>query len=255
MTERREDPGEQPHPALDLLLPDPPPAGTPGGGIPSGGTPSGGATGSSGPVRGRRASRWVSLARACEILGVNESTVRRWADAGEIQMFRTPGGHRRFDEGDLIGLVERGAQPQAPREMESAAVTRIRRQLHAHNGEPAWYRATDEDERDALRPLGRRLVQIVDDYLARRGTRDELEREVTEIGSAYGEELLRRGTPLAQAVQAFTFFRRALDQTAKQLADRNRMTVDEASMAREQIALLADRVLLSMTAVYDGTAA
>ncbi|MCK9494351.1 MAG: helix-turn-helix domain-containing protein [Dehalococcoidia bacterium] len=201
--------------------------------------------------RTRRASRWVSLSRACEILGVNESTVRRWADAGEIQMFRTPGGHRRFDEGDLLGLVERGAQ-QPNREIESAAITRIRRQLHAHNAEPAWYRETDDDERDALRPLGRRLLQIVDDYLARRGQRSDLEREVAEIGTAYGEELLRRGMPLAQAVQAFTFFRRALDQTAKQLAYRNRMTAEEAAAAREQIALLADRVLLALTSVYDG---
>ncbi len=205
------------------------------------------------PGRPRRASRWVSLSRACEILGVNESTVRRWADAGEVQMFRTPGGHRRFDEGDLVALVERGGR-RAGRDMESATVSRIRRQLHSRDGEPDWYRETGEDERDALRPLGRRLVQIVDDYLARRGDRPGLEREVTEIGAAYGEELLRRGMPLAQAVQAFTFFRRALDQTAKQLAARNRMTADEAASAREQIALLADRVLLSLTSVYDAGA-
>ncbi len=201
-------------------------------------------------TRGRRGSRWVSLARACEILGVNESTVRRWADAGEIQMFRTPGGHRRFDEGDLLGLMERGAQ-RPNREIESATVTRIRRQLHSTQSEPEWYRDTDEDERDALRPLGRRLVQIVDDYVGRRGDRAPLEREVTEIGTAYGGELRRRGMPLAQAVQAFTFFRRALDQTAKQLAARSNMTTEESALAREQIALLADRVLLALTAVYD----
>lgn len=201
-------------------------------------------------ARPRRASRWVSLARACEILGVNESTVRRWADAGEIQMFRTPGGHRRFDEADLLGLVERGARQ--PRDMEAAAVSRIRRQLHgAKDGETAWYEQTDADERDALRPLGRRLVQIVDDHLGKRGKREDLEREVGEIGTAYGQELRRRGMPLAQAVQAFTFFRRALDQTAKQLTDRNRMAPEDAASAREQIALLADRVLLALTAVYD----
>jgi len=199
----------------------------------------------------RRGSRWVSLARACEILGVNESTVRRWADAGEIQMFRTPGGHRRFDEGDLVGLVERGAQ-RPNREIESATVSRIRRQLHSNQSEPDWYRDTNEDERDALRPLGRRLVQIVDDYVSRRGDRSALEREVSEIGAAYGAELRRRGMPLAQAVQAFTFFRRALDQTAKQLTARSHMSADESAVAREQIALLADRVLLALTSVYDG---
>ncbi len=198
----------------------------------------------------RRRSRWVSLARACEILGVNESTVRRWADSGEIQVFRTPGGHRRFAEDELVALVESGGrQPQ--RELGNAAVSRIRRQLHSGKQEASWYRQIDQDERDTLRPLGRRLVEIVDDYLARRSRRADLEEEVGSIGRAYGSELLRRGMPLSQATQAFTFFRRSLDETAKQLAERNRMTAEESATAREQIAGLADRVLLGLIEAYD----
>ncbi|MCK9486434.1 MAG: helix-turn-helix domain-containing protein [Dehalococcoidia bacterium] len=199
---------------------------------------------------GRRRSRWVSLARACEILGVNESTVRRWADSGEIQVFRTPGGHRRFDEAELLQLVQSGGR-HPDRSLETAAVSRIRRQLHSNKADARWYQGIDSEERDALRPLGRRLVEIVDDYLAKRARRSDLEEEVSEIGEAYGEELLRRGMPLSQAMQAFTFFRRSLDETAKQLAERNRMSAEEAATAREQIAGLADRVLLSLTAVYD----
>ncbi len=202
------------------------------------------------PDSPRRRSRWVSLARACEILGVNESTVRRWADSGEIQVFRTPGGHRRFAEDELMALIESGGrQPQ--RELGTAAVSRIRRQLHSGKPEANWYREIDQDERDALRPLGRRLVEIVDDYLARRSRRAELEEEVAAIGQAYGRELLRRQMPLTQATQAFTFFRRSLDETAKQLAERNRMTAEESAMAREQIAGLADRVLLGLIEAYE----
>lgn len=198
----------------------------------------------------RRRSRWVSLARACEILGVNESTVRRWADSGEIQVFRTPGGHRRFAEDELLALVDSGGrQPQ--RELGPAAVSRVRRQLHSGKPEAAWYRGIDQDERDALRPLGRRLVEIVDDYLARRSRRSDLEEEVGEIGREYGRELLRRDMPLSQATQAFTFFRRSLDETAKQLSERNRLTAEESATAREQIAGLADRVLLGLIEAYD----
>lgn len=199
---------------------------------------------------GRRRSRWVSLARACEILGVNESTVRRWADSGEIQVFRTPGGHRRFDEAELQELVETGGR-RPDRSLETAALSRIRRQLHSNKQDARWYRETDADERDALRPLGQRLLEIVDDYISKRGRRNELEEEVSAIGGEYGAELQRRGMPLSQAIQAFTFFRRSLDETAKQLAERNRMPPDEAAAAREQIAGLADRVLLSLTAIYD----
>lgn len=207
-------------------------------------------TSSDEPRVGRRRSRWVSLARACEILGVNESTVRRWADSGEIQVFRTPGGHRRFDEAELQELVETGGR-RPDRSLETAALSRIRRQLHSNKSDARWYRETDADERDALRPLGQRLLEIVDDYISKRGRRNELEEEVSAIGAEYGAELQRRGMPLSQAIQAFTFFRRSLDETAKQLAERNRMPPDEAAAAREQIAGLADRVLLSLTAVYD----
>ncbi len=195
-------------------------------------------------------TRWVSLARACELLGVNESTVRRWADAGEIQVFRTPGGHRRFAEGELLAMVEGGRRDD--RGLPDAAASRIRRQLHSGHAE-SWYQDFAQAEREALRPLGRRLVEIVDDYISKRGRRGDLEDEVGGIGEQYGRELHRRGMPLAQAVQAFTFFRKSLDETAKQLADRNHLTAEDAANAREQIAGLADRVLVGLTSVYDSS--
>jgi excisionase family DNA binding protein len=196
--------------------------------------------------------RWVNLGRACEILGVNESTVRRWADSGEIRCFRTPGGHRRFAESDLIAMTQ-GERSEGGRELETAAVSRIRRQLHSgRRGKDAgWYEEIEDDERDALRPLGRRLVELVDDYISRRGRRGEVETEVGQIGEQYGQQLYDRGMPLSQAVQAFAFFRRSLDQTAKQLADRNSLSSEDAARAREEIAGLADRVLFGLTAAYD----
>ena len=198
----------------------------------------------------REGTRWVNLARACEILGVNESTVRRWADSGELRCFRTPGGHRRFSERDLYAMTQAdGRRPRS--ELEAAAVTRIRRQLHSGRQDAGWYSDIDAEERDALRPLGRRLVELVGEYIARRGRRAELEQEVDDIGRRYGQLLHERGTPLQRAVEAFTFFRRSLDETAKQLAERNSMTAEAAARAREEIAALADRVLLGVTAAYD----
>jgi excisionase family DNA binding protein len=198
---------------------------------------------------GATETRWVNLSRACQILGVNESTVRRWADSGEIRCFRTPGGHRRFAEGDLFAMIE-GRSATQDRRLERAAVSRIRRQLDTHQDDE-WYQQIQGAERDLLRPLGRRLVEIVGDYIAGRGQREELEDEVEEIGSKYGQALHERGMPLVQAMQAFAFFRRSLDETAKQLADRSAMSADDAMLAREQIAGLADRVLLGLSSPYE----
>ncbi len=198
-------------------------------------------------------TRWVNLGRACEILGVNESTVRRWADSGEIRCFRTPGGHRRFAEGDLFAMTQGGNAGARPEhEIETAAVSRIRRQLHGGKSDAAaWYHSIEEQERDELRPLGRRLVELVGDYLSRRGRRAQVEQEVDEIGKRYGQILHDRETPLLRAIEAFTFFRRSLDETAKQLAERTNMSAEEAARARAEIAGLADRVLLGVTSAYD----
>lgn len=193
-------------------------------------------------------TRWVSLSRACAILGVNESTVRRWADAEKIRCFRTPGGHRRFAEADLVAITNGTADSH---EIGNAAVSRIRRQLTAGSAAAPWYEGLGRDEREALRPLGRRLVEIVDDYLSGRGDRAQLDAEVDGIGASYGSELYGRGVGLGQAMQAVVFFRRSLDETAKQLSARHRLTDEEASRAREEIAALADRVLVGVSAAYD----
>ncbi len=201
------------------------------------------------PDRESMGTRWVTLARACEIVGVNESTVRRWADSGEIRCFRTPGGHRRFAESDLMALTE--GRYRAEHELEAATVSRIRRQLHRPHGDNAWYRALEDDDRDALRPLGRRLVELAGEYIVRSRPRGAIEREVDEIGLAYGQSLWQRGTPLSAALKGFTFFRRALDDAAKQLAERSRLGAEDSATARAEIAGLADRVLLGVAAAYD----
>ena len=63
--------------------------------------------------------RWFSINAACDFLGVDQSTLRRWSDAGKIPVFRTPGGHRRYGEDDLRALVG-----ESPRKQERPRVSR-----------------------------------------------------------------------------------------------------------------------------------
>lgn len=49
----------------------------------------------------------LSTRQVAELLGVGEATVKRWADAGEIDCFRTPGGHRKFRLRDVTAFVQK----------------------------------------------------------------------------------------------------------------------------------------------------
>ena len=199
-------------------------------------------------------TRWITLGQACKLLGVNESTLRRWADAGHVRSFRTPGGHRRFSEDDLRALV--AGQSPASREpynsIGNLALTRIRRRLQRGRSQTAhWYTAMDEDEREALRPLGRRLVTLVSEYLMRGSRRTNLLEEAREIAHEYGGRLARDGLSLRDAVEAFTFFRKNLDETAIEEAQKSDLSGDKALELWELLSNLADQVLISIAESYE----
>jgi excisionase family DNA binding protein len=49
----------------------------------------------------------LSTRQVATLLGVGEATIKRWADAGEIDCFRTPGGHRKFRLRDVTVFVQK----------------------------------------------------------------------------------------------------------------------------------------------------
>jgi excisionase family DNA binding protein len=59
-------------------------------------------------------SEWLTLGRAAEYLGVAQSTIRKWCDAGRVPAFTTPGGHRRFRKSDLDAFLEHSRPGASP---------------------------------------------------------------------------------------------------------------------------------------------
>jgi hypothetical protein len=55
-------------------------------------------------------------------------------------------------------------------------------------------------------------------------------------------------------MEAFTFFRRNLDDTAMEIAQKSDLTADEAVEVWELLSNLADQVLLAITEAYEGGA-
>ncbi len=195
--------------------------------------------------------RWLSLGRACDILGVNETTLRHWADAGRIRAFRTPGGHRRFSRDDLNGLIQVAAAkpngPLADGPVAHTALERMRRQIgrQKRRNDP-WQQFFDDEGRARMRVLGRRLVSLATEYVGRRRRRVELQEEARDLGNDYGRELASRNIGLDDAISAFIFFRHFLHATVG-----HHGTNAEHALGIRSILDLEDLVLLGMATVCE----
>jgi excisionase family DNA binding protein len=80
---------------------------------------------------------WLALGAAAKYLGIAQSTIRKWSDAGQVPAYTTPGGHRRFRRSDLDGFLERarGQTSGGPRVLvvdgNAAARALLRERLQA----------------------------------------------------------------------------------------------------------------------------
>lgn len=205
--------------------------------------------------RSAEGARWVTLGRACEILGVDESTLRRWADSGRLRVYRTPGGHRRFSLGNLEELVS-GHDRGPGDEMGRMAFAKIRRQLQrARAQEGSWFNTLSEADRETFRDLGRRLIEMVGEYIDKRTRRPGLLEEARSIGLEYGHILIAANLPLPNAVEAYIGFRKTMDETTRQASTRESLPMEEALDACGQVHALGDQVLLGIAAAYEAEVA
>lgn len=58
-----------------------------------------------------KGERLLTPAEVAAMFRVDPKTVTRWAKAGKISSIRTLGGHRRYRESEVRGLLERSTGP------------------------------------------------------------------------------------------------------------------------------------------------
>jgi hypothetical protein len=147
---------------------------------------------------------------------------------------------------------ERGAPGGEPySSLGQLALSRIRRRLQRGRSEVPWYAGISEEDRERLRSLGHRLLALVTEYKTKGTRRSHLMDEAREIGQEYGRELVRERLSIREAVEAFTFFRKELDESAVEQVQKND-SVDEAVEMWDLLTSLADQVLLAIAETYEG---
>lgn len=171
------------------------------------------------PVRaGDAPPQWLALKEASDFLGVHYTTLRTWADKGEIRVFRTPGGHRRFSLEDLRRFLVQRSQLAAPDEhgLISVAVERTREELERKLPlEQRWRYPLQGDAEQARRQRGRQLFALAVSFVLKPGQRDRLLEQGRELGREYGSEAAQSGVGLAETGKAVQFFRSQLVETVR----------------------------------------
>lgn len=196
--------------------------------------------------------RWLSVGDAAAYLGVSDSTLRAWADAGELPSHRTPGGHRRFSEADLaVLLVTPGAVSDVGQALAGKALTRIRRRMETPSRPSATWTALFSDaERSAMREHGRRLVDLAGEYLQHPRRRPRIAREALQIGASYGRAMDGHHLPLSQALDTFVFFRNLVEDSAGSVSRSGVSPAQQQELYRHLAGLL-DQVMRGIVQAYE----
>ena len=173
-----------------------------------------------------------------------------------MESFTTPGGHRRFLRSSLEAMVNAPRRHRYGVERLVGSAGTISGDVHRRvaRGGPSqpWQARLSADQRAEFRSWGQRTFQLVLDYVGarRRAERDLLLGEAEKMGALYGGEALRAGMPLAEAVEAFLYYRSpVLEAIAAHLRRRSADISDVTAAHREATAAI-DQVLVALVSSY-----
>jgi excisionase family DNA binding protein len=204
---------------------------------------------------------WLSLGPASRLLGVDPGTLRRWADEGRVEVYTTPGGHRRFDRKALERIARErrpGAGRRSPRPpsrpLASLGATPERWQrVYRRNYAPSEP-AVDDADRAAYRHDGRLLVAALVAYLDTNpldlAGRSAAEADAASLVDDLARRLAISGTSLTESVGLFVASRRPFMAELTGLGRRRTLDPARLSALYDDASSLLDRLLLRLIATH-----
>lgn len=196
---------------------------------------------------------WLTLGQASRLLGVDPDTLRRWSDAGKVDVFTTPGGHRRFRREAIDALLPRPRQVRrqalsALGETPDRVAAEFRKRVRSDLADQTWHERFDEDSLRWFRERGMRMSALLIGALdtTRREGREQLLIQAEALGREYGSEAARRSLSLGEATQAFLFFRARFMGEIAAVARRRSLEANQAAALFEQADGALDRLILAL---------
>jgi excisionase family DNA binding protein len=208
------------------------------------------------PAEHRRA--WLSIHEASALVGVSDATLRRWAEAGDVEAFVTPGGHRRFTRHALMKLLP--TPVRAARTLSELGgtpdrvATYYRRELAAASA-GSWVGSLAEEEREAFRQPGRQILVGVVGFLDTPTEHVGADHLASALAGAadYGRLARAHGLDVAATTDAFLRFRSPFLDELAMIARRRRLEASEAIGLIIAAASVFDRLLLALLEGHAGS--
>ena len=194
---------------------------------------------------------WLGLAEASHVLGVSPATVRRWSDAGRLNVFTTPGGHRRFSRTVLERLLptDRSRRPALTGAgLTPSRIARTYRRAGRDVGsELPWVLTLSDPQRLLFRERGHllagSLLQHLDAAQPENAARHLKEASVS--AGEYGRIAAGLGLSLSQTIEGFLRFRAPFHHELAVAARRRGFDAAETSDLLETAERAMDRLLVA----------
>lgn len=194
-------------------------------------------------------SPWLELSEAAEYLGVHYTTLRRWADAGQVPCIRTPRGRRRFNRVELSAFLAGMRSSALP---GNAQLTTLGGRLtHATYVAEPWYNRLDDAQRAAMRVEGQGLMAVLMQYAARANGGDVFLEEGRRVASRYGIACQRAALTLGETVSTFIHVRRNIMDSVYQAGSLVGAPDPDAWRVYDRMNTFLDNMLLAMLESFD----
>jgi hypothetical protein len=184
---------------------------------------------------------------------VDPDTLRRWADNGKVDVFTTPGRHRRFLKVSIDAMLPRSRSSKRPSlsaigEPPDRIATEFRKRVRTELSDQDWRARFDEGSLRWFRERGMRMSDLLIGSLdtPRRAARDRSLAQAEVLGREYGVEAKRAGLSLGEATQAFLFFRARFMAEIAQVARRRALETPQAASLFTDADRALDRVILAL---------
>jgi excisionase family DNA binding protein len=203
---------------------------------------------------------WLALGPASRVVGVDPDTLRRWADEGRVEVYTTPGGHRRFQRASLEHLIVSRSSHRSTMASLGATPERLtdayRRTYLSREGlTPNPLDVVRDEDRELFRRNGRELVDALVRHLGRQGSEPSRSLDqATELAVWLGARLASSGTSLTESVALFVAARRPFMGELGTLAKRRRLDSREIARLFDAASAALDGCLLAFIDGHRGVA-